>query len=220
MPGASFADVQDAAKRIAPFVHRTPVLTSTTLDAWAGATLFLKCEHLQRIGAFKYRGATNAVQSLDDDVARRGVAAHSSGNHAAALTRAAAIGSRPSSSCRTRCAVKAAVLAYGRRSHRVTTRPSAATLAEVVADRLDGDPSFDDDRVIAGAGTAAPGLMRDPRPRRRHRTRRRRRFASGTALAHGVRGDVIAVSRLADGAARSPPANGNHRSPAPWPMGC
>ena len=105
MAGASFADVQDAATRIAPFVHRTPVLTSTTLDAWTGATLFLKCEHLQRIGAFKYRGATNAVQSLDDDVARRGVAAHSSGNHAAALARAARTrGSRPSSSCRTRCA--------------------------------------------------------------------------------------------------------------------
>ena len=101
----SFADVQDAATRIAPFVHRTPVLTSTTLDAWTGATLFLKCEHLQRIGAFKYRGATNAVQSLDDDEARRGVAAHSSGNHAAALAAPRRrAGSRPSSSCRTRCA--------------------------------------------------------------------------------------------------------------------
>jgi threonine dehydratase len=109
MAGVSFADVQVAATRIAPFVHRTPVLTSTTLDAWTGATLFLKCEHLQRIGAFKYRGATNAVQSLDDDEARRGVAAHSSGTRRATMpprSRAPRrrAGSLPSSSCRTRCA--------------------------------------------------------------------------------------------------------------------
>ena len=78
-------DLQAAAERIAPFVHHTPVFTSQLVDEWAGATLFLKGEHLQRSGAFKYRGATNAVQSLGDAVAARGVAAHSSGNHAAAL---------------------------------------------------------------------------------------------------------------------------------------
>ena len=60
--GPTFADVRAAAQRIAPFVHRTPVMTSASLDEWVGATVFLKCEHLQRVGAFKYRGATNAVQ--------------------------------------------------------------------------------------------------------------------------------------------------------------
>ena len=79
-----------AAERIAPFVHRTPVLTSHLLDEAAGRQVFLKGEHLQRVGAFKYRGATNAVQSLDDvTTAARGVAAHSSGNHAQALALAA-----------------------------------------------------------------------------------------------------------------------------------
>src|SRR5207237_677023 len=84
------ARVEEAATRIARFVRRTPVLQSHSLDAWIGAHVFVKAEHLQRVGAFKYRGATNAVQSLSDDEARRGVAAHSSGNHAAALALAAA----------------------------------------------------------------------------------------------------------------------------------
>ncbi|MEJ5256115.1 MAG: pyridoxal-phosphate dependent enzyme [Acidimicrobiales bacterium] len=83
-------DVQAAAARIGSHVHRTPVLTSASIDALAGARLHFKCEHLQRAGAFKYRGATNAVLSLDDATAARGVAAHSSGNHAAALALAAA----------------------------------------------------------------------------------------------------------------------------------
>ena len=84
-----FADVRTAAVRIDPFVHRTPVFTSASLDFWLGATAFVKGEHLQRCGAFKYRGATNAVQSLSDAEARNGVAAHSSGNHGRALAYAA-----------------------------------------------------------------------------------------------------------------------------------
>ncbi len=91
MPSAlpCFDDVLDAAARIAPHARVTPVLTSTTLDALTGATLFLKSEHLQRSGAFKFRGACNAVWALDDQQAAAGVVTHSSGNHGGALAMAA-----------------------------------------------------------------------------------------------------------------------------------
>src|SRR4051812_10394435 len=81
--------IRRAHDRIRPYIHRTPVLTSERLDASSGASLFFKCENFQKVGAFKARGATNAVFALDDETARRGVATHSSGNHAAALARAA-----------------------------------------------------------------------------------------------------------------------------------
>ncbi len=82
-------DIREAADRITPFIHRTPVLTCSTLDEMTGAKLFFKCENFQKVGAFKIRGATNAVQSLSNEIASRGVASHSSGNHAAALAQAA-----------------------------------------------------------------------------------------------------------------------------------
>lgn len=85
----TFEDIREAARRIAPFARRTPVETCATLDALAGRRLFFKCEHLQKVGAFKFRGACNAVMKLPDEVARRGVATHSSGNHAQALALAA-----------------------------------------------------------------------------------------------------------------------------------
>src|SRR4051812_40777593 len=81
--------VRAAHKKIAPHIHRTPVLTSSTLDKMAGAQLFFKCENFQKIGAFKIRGATNAVLSLTDTQLSKGVATHSSGNHAQALAYAA-----------------------------------------------------------------------------------------------------------------------------------
>ncbi|MGC1818646.1 MAG: pyridoxal-phosphate dependent enzyme, partial [Casimicrobiaceae bacterium] len=84
-----FADIRAAHSRIAKLVHRTPVMTCASIDAEVGATLHFKCEHLQKIGAFKARGACNAVFSLPDDVALRGVVTHSSGNHGAALAYAA-----------------------------------------------------------------------------------------------------------------------------------
>ena len=83
------AAIRAAHQRIAPHIHRTPVLTSATLDALCGGKLFFKCENFQKIGAFKARGAANAVFSLTDAEAKSGVATHSSGNHAAALARAA-----------------------------------------------------------------------------------------------------------------------------------
>ena len=81
--------IRAAHARIRPFIHRTPVLTCSALDALVGASLFFKCENFQKVGAFKIRGATNAVLSLTDEEASRGVATHSSGNHAAALALAA-----------------------------------------------------------------------------------------------------------------------------------
>jgi threonine dehydratase len=87
--GLTWTLIEEARARIAPFIHRTPVLTSTTLDAACGARLFFKCENFQKGGAFKARGASNAVFSLCESDARRGVATHSSGNHAAALAHAA-----------------------------------------------------------------------------------------------------------------------------------
>src|SRR5262245_29644843 len=91
MQEPSFSDIVAAHARIAPHIHRTPILTCAALDALVGARLFFKCENLQKAGAFKSRGACNAVFALDEPSARRGVATHSSGNHAAALARAAAL---------------------------------------------------------------------------------------------------------------------------------
>jgi len=83
--------IEEAAKRIAPFVHHTPVITSKSINVMLGAEVFLKCENFQKIGAFKYRGATNAVLTLSADEKKNGVATHSSGNHAQALALAAKI---------------------------------------------------------------------------------------------------------------------------------
>src|SRR5918993_440727 len=82
-------DIRTAAQRIKPYIHRTPILTNESLNRRTGAQVFFKCENLQRVGAFKFRGACNAVFALDDATAARGVVTHSSGNHGAALALAA-----------------------------------------------------------------------------------------------------------------------------------
>src|SRR5260370_15381635 len=81
--------IRAAHERIRPYIHRTPILTNSWLNDARRASLFFKCENFQKVGAFKARGATNAVFALDDETARRGVATHSSGNHGAAVARAA-----------------------------------------------------------------------------------------------------------------------------------
>ena len=85
----AFKDIEAASRLISPHVHRTPVLTSKQLDAISGARLFFKCENFQKVGAFKFRGATNAVLNLTEGQRAAGVVTHSSGNHAAALAHAA-----------------------------------------------------------------------------------------------------------------------------------
>ena len=159
------ADVSRAAERIRPFVTRTPVLTASSLDALFGVRLFFKCENFQRVGAFKFRGACNAVRSLSADQAARGVATHSSGNHGAALALAARLRGAPCTVVvpRNAPAVKrAAVAGYG--AEVILCEPTLeareATLARAVAEtgRIVVHP-YDDARVIAGQGTAALELL-------------------------------------------------------------
>ncbi|WP_439628437.1 pyridoxal-phosphate dependent enzyme [Gemmata sp.] len=161
------AAVCDAAARLAGVVHRTPVMTSQTLDARAGRRVFLKCENLQKVGAFKYRGASNAVLKLTDAQAARGVVTHSSGNHAQALALAARVRGVPAYIVmpRTAPAVKrAAVEGYGglvtECEPNLAAREAAA--AELVA-RTGATliPPFDHEDVIAGQGTAAIELLED-----------------------------------------------------------
>jgi threonine dehydratase len=167
MTSPNLAVVRAAHDRIRPFVHRTPVLTCAAIDALAGARVYFKCENFQKAGAFKARGATNAVLSLPEDVAARGVATHSSGNHAAALALAAGRRGVPAYIVmpHTAPAVKrAAVEAYGGRitfcEPDQASREAAA--AEVV--RTTGATlvhPYNDERVIAGQGTAAVELLED-----------------------------------------------------------
>src|SRR5207248_10964877 len=106
----------EAAERIAGAVHRTPVMTSETLDRLAGRRVYFKCENLQKVGAFKYRGATNAVRKLSAAAAAKGVVTHSSGNHAQALALAARVRGIPAYIVMPRTAPlvkKNAVAGYG-----------------------------------------------------------------------------------------------------------
>ncbi len=156
-----------AHQRIRSHVHRTLVLTSSRLDEASGASLFFKCENFQKIGAFKARGATNAVFSLDDATARRGVATHSSGNHGAAVARAAKLRGipahivMPSNSAKVKIR---AVESYGARV--VFCEPTEQARETVCADVIAKTGatlihSFENPDVIAGQGTAAVELLED-----------------------------------------------------------
>lgn len=92
----SLADIKAAHERIQPFIHRTPILSSTAINEIAGCEIYFKCENFQKVGAFKARGAANAVMKLTEEQKAKGVATHSSGNHAAALARAASVAGIPS----------------------------------------------------------------------------------------------------------------------------
>jgi threonine dehydratase len=163
----TLADVREAAERIKAFAHRTPVLTCSSLDTMIGASLFFKCENFQKVGAFKFRGACNAVLSLRDEEARRGVATHSSGNHAAALSLAArlrGIQAHVVMPRTSRAVKKAAVAGYGGRIVlcEPTLEAREATLAAVVAETgATVIHPYNDPRVIAGQGTAALELLKD-----------------------------------------------------------
>jgi len=166
-PVPTVDDVHRAAERIRPFAHRTPVLTSSALDGLTGASLFFKCESFQKVGAFKFRGATNAVMSLSDEAAARGVATHSSGNHAAALALAARNRGIPAHVVMPTSAPavkKAAVAGYGARivECEPTLEARETTLDAVVAETgAEFIHPYNDPRVVAGAGTAALELLSD-----------------------------------------------------------
>ncbi|MDW3207920.1 MAG: pyridoxal-phosphate dependent enzyme [Alphaproteobacteria bacterium] len=157
----TYDDVLAARSRIAPHIHRTPVLTSGYLDELTGAKLFFKCENFQKAGAFKVRGASNAVFGLDEARARIGVATHSSGNHALSLSYAAGRRGIPVTVVMPRTAPeakKAAVRGYGGRI--VECEPSTssreAVFADVVAETgAEFVHPYNDPRVIAGQGTCS-----------------------------------------------------------------
>ena len=161
--------IREAEERIRPYVHRTPVLTCSALNRIVGSELFFKCENFQKIGAFKIRGATNAALSLSSEEAARGVATHSSGNHAAAIALAALrLGTKayvvmPENSPSVKVD---AVAGYGAEITfcRPTLEAREEGLAQVVASTGAAFiHPYNDDRVIAGQGTAALELCEDVR---------------------------------------------------------
>jgi threonine dehydratase len=163
--GLTWELIAEARERIAGKVNLTPVLTSRTLDGLTGARLHFKCENLQKGGAFKARGATNAVFALSEQQARRGVATHSSGNHGAALARAAALrGIRsyvvmPDSTAQAK---RDAVARYG--AEITWCAPTLAARESTVRQVLASTGAtlvhpYDDLRVMAGQGTAAVELL-------------------------------------------------------------
>lgn len=166
--GARSVDVEDvraALERIAGHIHRTPVIHSRLLDERAGCEVFFKCENLQKVGAFKARGALNAVLGLAAEEAARGVATHSSGNHGAALAMAAAARDIPAWVVMPENAPavkKAAVRSYGAVviECEPTLRAREQTLEQVVAEHgAHVVHPYDDSRIIAGQGTTALELL-------------------------------------------------------------
>jgi len=165
----SIEDVRKAHERIKPYIHRTPILTSSFMNELSGAELFFKCENFQKAGAFKVRGASNAVFGLSDEAAKNGVATHSSGNHALSLSYAAGRRGIPCTVVMPRTAPQAkkdAVKGYG--GVIVECEPSTtsreATFAEVVAETgAEFVHPYNDIRVITGQATCSLELQEDVR---------------------------------------------------------
>ena len=158
-------DILQAAERIKPYAHRTPVLTNESLNQKVGAQVYLKCENLQKVGAFKFRGACNAVFSLSEEEAARGVCTHSSGNHAQALALAARMRGIPAHIVMPDNAPqvkKDAVAGYGGQISfcAPTLEAREATLRQVY-ERTGANVvhPYNDERVIAGQGTATVELL-------------------------------------------------------------
>jgi len=157
--------IQEAHQRIAPRIHRTPVLRSATIDALCGAEIFFKCENLQKTGSFKIRGATNAIFSLPEKEAERGIITQSSGNHGAAIACAATWRGvpawivMPKNAPSVKCK---AVEAYGGKitfcEPRISARNEAAARVHAETGAVMIHP-YDDDRIIAGQATVAKELL-------------------------------------------------------------
>jgi len=160
----TYDDVVTAHERIAPYVHRTPVMTSSSIDRMSGATLFFKLESLQKAGAFKVRGASNAVFGLTEEQARKGVATHSSGNHALSLSYAAGCRGIPCHVVMPHTAPEAkkqAVIGYG--GVITECEPSTSSREQVFAEVESATGAefvhpYNDPRVIAGQGTCSREL--------------------------------------------------------------
>lgn len=163
----TLSDVQQAAERIRGLAHRTPIITCSTLDLLAGRSLYFKCENLQKVGAFKFRGACNAIAKLDPEAAKAGVVTHSSGNHAQALALAARMRGIPAHVVMPTTASpvkREAVLNYG--AHVIDCEPTLeardSTAARVVKET--GGifiPPYDHPDIIAGQGTVALEMLEE-----------------------------------------------------------
>ena len=167
MDTPTLVDIQQAAVRIRPHIHRTPVLTSSSINRMVDAEVFFKCENFQKAGSFKFRGACNAILSLSLEEAAHGVATHSSGNHAASLSLAAQMRALQAFIVMPRTAPavkKAAVAGYG--GEIVFCEPTLAAREEALAGVVARTGAtvihpFNDPRVIAGQGTAALELLEE-----------------------------------------------------------
>ena len=163
----TYDDVAAAARRLEGHAHRTPVLTSATLDAALGAQVFLKCENFQRMGAFKFRGAYNALASLDAAQRRAGVVAFSSGNHAQAVALAARLLGMPATIVMPRDAPASKVAATQGYGGEVVFYDRYSEDREAIGRRLAEErglaliPPYDHPHVIAGQGTAAKELIEE-----------------------------------------------------------
>ena len=163
----TFADVERARQRLRGEAHHTPVVTSRTLDAMVGAQVFLKCENLQRMGAFKFRGAYNALSALPVAARAKGVVAYSSGNHAQAVALSARLLGMPATIVMPSNAPKAKLDATAGYGARVVRYDPAEDKREVVAQQIVAEtgatliPPFDHADVIAGQGTAAAELIEE-----------------------------------------------------------
>jgi len=167
-PPVTYADVEAAARRLEGVAHRTPVATSSSFDALAGCEAYFKCENFQRMGAFKFRGAYNALSQLNPDQRRRGVVAFSSGNHAQAVALAGKLLSVPTTIVMPADAPAVKVAATRGYGAEVALYDRArGESREELADRLAREkgaavvPPFDHAHVIAGQGTAAKELIED-----------------------------------------------------------
>lgn len=160
-------DIREAHDRIRDKIHRTPVMTSRSLDQITHARLFFKCENFQKVGAFKARGATNAVFSLSLSQARKGVATHSSGNHAAALARAAALRAIPAYIVMPSNAPEAKIASVRRYGGEISFCEPTLQAREATAQKVIESTGatlihpYEDLRVMAGQGTGAVELLED-----------------------------------------------------------
>jgi len=163
--GPDYSAVLQARERVAPYIHRTPVLTSTVIDQALGAHLAFKCENFQKVGAFKARGAHNAVFSLDEAEAKKGVVTHSSGNHGAALALAAKTRGIPCWVVVPENALASKVASIRRYGATVVLCPPNQAGREAAAARVQAETGarmvhpYNDAAVIAGQGTAALELL-------------------------------------------------------------
>lgn len=162
---ANLVSIREAKARIAPYAHVTPLLTNSTFDALCERSLFFKCENFQRVGAFKFRGACNAVMKLDDATSRRGVVTHSSGNHAQALALAARLRGIEAHIVMPRTAPgvkRRAVEGYGGVVYECEpTLEARESTAQQVVEKTGATliPPFNHPDVIAGQGTVALELL-------------------------------------------------------------